>query len=1092
MTNESIRSAFERFWSHVVTALGNKADVNDLVEVEDSINELLTNKADKNHDHNDKYYTETEIDTKLNGKSDSNHNHDSKYDAKGSANTAIDTAKAYTDKGISGVEGVLNAHTSNSTVHVTSENKTNWSQAYTHSTSAHAPSNAEKNKIVGVQVNGSDLTINSSTRKVNVTVPTKASDVGADPAGSASSALENAKTYTDSAVSNKANVSHKHVVTDITGLTASVDELNYMDGVTSNVQTQLDTKADKSDIATTVFQGTATENNTYWKISDFGNWGTGAWYQKGFSMLISSRAGELIWVSIAANDSNTSAEAIRLMNRYSKIGALYYSASESAIYVLAAGWANNICAHILTNVNGDYVPTITNASGLPSDAAAIGITEFGASASETNVGSSQKTLELRGSEDRPSYNFTDLALFSDIPTDYAKAEDVNNSISGLQESISGLQGSLDKHSTNEENARSTAIATAKQEAIDIAAADATTKANKALKDANTYTDDKVALLMNNSSDAIDSIMELADAMKTNEDVVDALEDAVGTKASKSDLNSHTNNKSNPHGVTAEQTGALPITGGTLTGSLVAPIYKTDTTDAAIKPSDSNEVNFGSNTHYVYFGYENRIGSPGAVNTYYFGTHSGADGSKKGTIECGKVVEDGTELSSKYALKAEIPTDYAKKGHGHVISDVSGLQEELDKKAPSAHLHVVSDITDLTATATELNYMDGVTSNVQTQLDGKATSGHTHNYAGSDSVGGAATSANKVNKTLTVKLNSGTTENTNLFTFNGSADKIVNITPSSIGASASGHNHDDRYYTETEIDTKLNGKSNIDHTHSYAGSNTIGGSANSAVKLDSSAGSVNQPVYFEDGKPKAINYTIDKSVPADAQFTDTIYTLPAAGGALGGVCTGGDVTISDGIISVNDDSHNHIISNVDGLQTALDAKQTAIDSHVGNKSNPHGVTCSQVGALPLDKVSGNSNKVAKFTGSNQINDSNITDDGATVTIGSKMVVQGNGSSYNEGIRVLPATNGWSNMFFSGDSTVSGCHDGGWLIGRRGAVGGMCGDIGDFTIENNDSSGKGLTLHKNGNATIYGSTLSIANKKASVVYDASNECMNFVFN
>lgn len=479
----------------------------------------------------------------------------------------------------SAVQTNLNTHESDTVKHITSDERTNWNVAKTHADSAHAPSDAEKNKIVGVQVNGSDLTINSSTRKVNVTVPTKASDVGADPAGSASSALENAKTYTDSAVSNKANVSHKHVVTDITGLTASVDELNYMDGVTSNVQTQLDTKADKSNIATTVFKGTATENNTYWKISDFGNWGTGAWYQKGFSMLISSRAGELIWVSIAANDSNTSAEAIRLMNRYSKIGALYYSASESAIYVLAAGWANNICAHILTNVNGDYVPTITNASGLPSDAAAIGITELGASSSETNVGSSQKTLELRGSEDRPSYNFTDLALFSDIPTDYAKAEDVNNS-------ISGLQGSLDQHSTNEANARSTAIATAKQEAIDIAAADATTKANKALKDANTYTDDKVALLMNNSSDAIDSIMELAEAMKTNEDVVDALEDAVGTKASKSDLSSHANNKSNPHGVTAAQVGALPTSGGTLTGGLTV-------SDKVIQGSPSDHSSIAS-------------------------------------------------------------------------------------------------------------------------------------------------------------------------------------------------------------------------------------------------------------------------------------------------------------------------------------------------------------------------------------------------------------------------------------------------------------------------------------------------------------------
>ena len=59
-----------------------------------------------------------------------------------------------------------------------------------------------------------------------------------------------------------------------------------------------------------------------------------------------------------------------------------------------------------------------------------------------------------------------------------------------------------------------------------------------------------------------------------------------------------------------------------------------------------------------------------------------------------------------------------------------------------------------------------------------------------------------------------------------------------------------------------------HTHNYAGSGSAGGSANSAVKLDSSAGSNSQPVYFSGGKPVAIGYTIAKSVPADAKFTDT--------------------------------------------------------------------------------------------------------------------------------------------------------------------------------------------------------------------------------
>ena len=58
----------------------------------------------------------------------------------------------------------------------------------------------------------------------------------------------------------------------------------------------------------------------------------------------------------------------------------------------------------------------------------------------------------------------------------------------------------------------------------------------------------------------------------------------------------------------------------------------------------------------------------------------------------------------------------------------------------------------TATVTELNYLDGVTSNIQAQLNGKAASSHTHNYAGSSSAGGAATSANKVNVTTLTSQN----------------------------------------------------------------------------------------------------------------------------------------------------------------------------------------------------------------------------------------------------------------------------------------------------------------------------------------------------
>lgn len=67
-----------------------------------------------------------------------------------------------------------------STNDLTDSLKDHYDAAYTHSTTAHAPSDAEKNTIVGIQKNGVDLGIDSATRKVNINVPTKTSELTND------------------------------------------------------------------------------------------------------------------------------------------------------------------------------------------------------------------------------------------------------------------------------------------------------------------------------------------------------------------------------------------------------------------------------------------------------------------------------------------------------------------------------------------------------------------------------------------------------------------------------------------------------------------------------------------------------------------------------------------------------------------------------------------------------------------------------------------------------------------------------------------------------------------------------------------------
>ena len=84
---------------------------------------------------------------------------------------------------------------------------------------------------------------------------------------------------------------------------------------------------------------------------------------------------------------------------------------------------------------------------------------------------------------------------------------------------------------------------------------------------------------------------------------------------------------------------------------------------------------------------------------------------------------------------------------------------------------------------------------------------------------------------------------------------------------------------SNIQTQLDGKSASGHTHNYAGSSSAGGAATSANKINTDAGSATNPVYFSNGIPVKTTYTLGKSVPSDAKFTDTTYsnaTTSAAG------------------------------------------------------------------------------------------------------------------------------------------------------------------------------------------------------------------------
>lgn len=193
-------------------------DAESLANAKSYTNTEVAKKANSSHTHDDRYYTESEVDTK-----------------------------------ISGVSSTISTHTGNATVHITSSERTNWNSAYSHSTSAHAPSNAEKNIIVGIQKNGTDLTVNSSTRKVNITVPTTAAEVGAatsthnhddeyDTKGASETALASAKEYTDTKTSGMATttVVNNKISSHNTSTTAHSDIRDLISALSTKVNNFLD------------------------------------------------------------------------------------------------------------------------------------------------------------------------------------------------------------------------------------------------------------------------------------------------------------------------------------------------------------------------------------------------------------------------------------------------------------------------------------------------------------------------------------------------------------------------------------------------------------------------------------------------------------------------------------------------------------------------------------------------------------------------------------------------------------------------------------------------------------------------------------
>lgn len=241
------------------------------------------------------------------------------------------------------------------------------------------------------------------------------------------------------------------------------------------------------------------------------------------------------------------------------------------------------------------------------------------------------------------------------------------------------------------------------------------------------------------------------------------------------------------------------------------------------------------------------------------------------------------------------------GHGHTIANITNLQSTLDGKASSVHTHTIADTTGL-----------------QTALDGKSATTHNHTL-------------NSLSNVTITSIATG-----EILRWNGTA--WVNNTLAEAGVASTSHTHS--ISSVSGLQTALDGKVDDSQvlTNVPAGAvftdtvTTINGNTGIITKADITAlGIPGQDTTYSvftsttNGLAPLSGGGTTKYLRADGTWTvppNTIYTLPVASATLGGVKSGTDITVdASGNVSVKDDSHNHIISNVDGLQAALDAKET---------------------------------------------------------------------------------------------------------------------------------------------------------------------------
>ena len=448
-------------------------------------------------------------------------------------------------------------------------------------------------------------------------------------------------------------------------------------------------------------------------------------------------------------------------------------------------------------------------------------------------------------------------------------------------------------------------------------AGAQTKADSALASAKNYTDTKVAGVVNSAPEALDTLYELAEALGNDPNFATTVMTEIGTKetpdGAQAKVDAHANLTNNPHSVTKSQVGLGSVSNyglatqaeaeaGTSSAKYMTPLRTKQAIDAlqAVKSV---------------------AGKTGTVTL------------TKGDVGLSNV--DNTSDMDKPISTAVQTALNGKVDNSRVLTDVPSNAKFTDttySEISTSEIDAGTSSTRRTITGRRVKYIldkiqDWLNNKVD-KIEGKGLSTEDYTSAEKTKLSGIESGANKythpsthsasmITETTTKRFVSDAEKNT-WNTVTSKADlTYVNTELNKKVDKISGKGLSTEDYTSAEK-TKLSGIEAGAEVNQNAFSNIKVGTTTIAAdsKTDTLELTAGTGITLT---PDATNDKVTVSVASAPKLT-TARTISLSGDVSGSTSFDGsaNVTIT---ATVADDSHNHVISNIDGLQAALDAKET---------------------------------------------------------------------------------------------------------------------------------------------------------------------------